>query len=243
MHLILTGATGLVGSACLQQMLIEKRVTKISILSRRPVPMASGHPKVQVILHTDFSVYEPNVLAKLEGAEGCVWAQGTGSNNVSKSKYTEITIDYPLAAAKAFSSLASPFKFVYVSGEGATNSPGMLTPYYGVVKGRAEVALLKLHEDNPEFRPFSVRPAVVDPSAHPEIRSFIPKLPLWKSTITVGLVPVLNNMWKNGISPTADLGRYLTELAMGDGERLKGEGVEGGGRIVNNRGFRRLAGI
>ena len=111
------------------------------------------------------------------------------------------------------------------------------------MKGRAEVALLKLHEDKPDFRPFSVRPAMVDPSAHPEIRPFIPKLPIWKSTISAGLVPVLNNVWKNGVSPTADLGRYLTELAMGDGEILKGDGIEDDGRTVNNRAFRRLAGI
>ena len=84
MHLILTGATGLVGSACLQQMLAEKSITKISILSRRPVAMASDHPQVQVILHKDFSSYDPSVLKKLEGAQGCVWAQGTGSNSVSK---------------------------------------------------------------------------------------------------------------------------------------------------------------
>ena len=111
------------------------------------------------------------------------------------------------------------------------------------MKGRAEVALLELRKGNPNFKPFSVRPAVVDPSVHPEIRPFIPKLPLWKSTISAGLVPVLNNLWKNGVSPTADLGRYLTELAMGAGERLTGDGIEGDGRIVNNRAFRRLAGI
>ena len=132
---------------------------------------------------------------------------------------------------------------MYVSGEGATARPGKLTPYYGIVKGRAELALLKLHKENPNFRPFSVRPAVVDPSAHPQIHPFIPKLPLWKSTISAGLVPVLNNVWKNGVSPTADLGRYLTELAMGDGDQLEGDGIEGDGRIVNNRAFRRLAGI
>lgn len=30
--------------------------------------------------------------------------------------YEEITLDYPLAAAKSFASLSKPFKFVYVSG-------------------------------------------------------------------------------------------------------------------------------
>lgn len=40
MHAILTGATGLVGSAALDAMLKSKDVTMITILSRRPVKMA-----------------------------------------------------------------------------------------------------------------------------------------------------------------------------------------------------------
>jgi hypothetical protein len=31
-------------------------------------------------------------------------------------EYEKITVEYPLAAAKAFTSLHDPFKFVYVSG-------------------------------------------------------------------------------------------------------------------------------
>ena len=84
MHLILTGATGLVGSACLHQMLTSEPVTKVSILSRRPVPMAEGHPKVNVILHTDFKQYPNEVLEQLKDATGCVWALGVSSNDVSK---------------------------------------------------------------------------------------------------------------------------------------------------------------
>ena len=76
MHLILTGATGLVGSAALQAMLTSKAVTSVTILSRRPVPQAEGHEKVNVILHKDFSNYPPDLLDKLKGAEGCVWALG-----------------------------------------------------------------------------------------------------------------------------------------------------------------------
>ena len=84
MHLILTGATGLVGSACLHQMLINDVVTTISVLSRRSVPMAEGHPKVNVIIHTDFNQYPSQVLEQLKGATGCVWAQGVSANDVSK---------------------------------------------------------------------------------------------------------------------------------------------------------------
>ena len=84
MHLILTGATGLVGSACLHQMLLNKSITRISILSRRPVPMAAEHAHVHVIIHKDFSAYSAEVLEELKGAEGCVWALGISVFRVSK---------------------------------------------------------------------------------------------------------------------------------------------------------------
>jgi hypothetical protein len=45
------------------------------------------------------------------------------------------------------------------------------------------------------------------------------------------------------ISPTKDLARVLTELAMGDGAPLQGKGVDGEGRTIANVGMRRLAGL
>lgn len=84
MHLILTGATGLVGSGCLEVMLTNKAITKVSILSRRPVPMTKGHSKANVILHKDFNEYPQQVMQQLEGATGCVWALGISVTDVSK---------------------------------------------------------------------------------------------------------------------------------------------------------------
>jgi NAD dependent epimerase/dehydratase family enzyme len=84
MHLILTGATGLVGSAVLQHMINAPSVTTVSILSRRPVPQADGHDKIKVIIHKDFNAYSSEVLEKLRGAEGCVWAQGISVTQVTK---------------------------------------------------------------------------------------------------------------------------------------------------------------
>jgi len=74
MHLILTGATGLVGSACLKALVTTEAVTTVTVLSRRPVPMAEGHEKVEVIIHNDFGNYPEGLLEKLKGAEGCDWA-------------------------------------------------------------------------------------------------------------------------------------------------------------------------
>ena len=86
MHLILTGATGLVGSCVLDAMIKMKDITRISILSRRPVKMAedANDPRINVIIHSAFEKYERGVLEQLKGANGCVWALGTAQSQVSK---------------------------------------------------------------------------------------------------------------------------------------------------------------
>jgi uncharacterized protein YbjT (DUF2867 family) len=87
-HLILTGATGLVGSAALSHMLTLMGpggpISRVSILSRSAVPMADGNDKIQVIKITDFGSYPRDVLDELKGAEGCVWALGISQTQVSK---------------------------------------------------------------------------------------------------------------------------------------------------------------
>ncbi|KAG4217225.1 hypothetical protein PC116_g34294, partial [Phytophthora cactorum] len=84
MHLILTGATGLVGSGVLDAMIKMKDVSKISILSRRPVKMAEDakDPRVNVILHKDFEKYDSELLSQHKGASGCVWALGISQTQV-----------------------------------------------------------------------------------------------------------------------------------------------------------------
>jgi NAD dependent epimerase/dehydratase family enzyme len=86
MHLILTGATGLVGSATLEAMIKMKEVTKISVISRRPVQMAEDakDPRINVILHKDFEHYDQSLLEQVKDATGCVWALGISQTKVSK---------------------------------------------------------------------------------------------------------------------------------------------------------------
>jgi uncharacterized protein YbjT (DUF2867 family) len=84
MHIILTGATGQCGAAVLQYCLSSPAITRISILSRRPVPLVEGHAKAAVILHEDFTQYPQSLLDKLKGAEGCIWALGVSTAGVSK---------------------------------------------------------------------------------------------------------------------------------------------------------------
>lgn len=84
MHLVLTGATGLVGSGVLSHMISAPSINKVSVLSRRPVPMADGHEKVKVIIHKDFANYPSEVLSQLKDVDGVVWAQGISQTKVGK---------------------------------------------------------------------------------------------------------------------------------------------------------------
>ena len=121
----------------------------------------------------------------------------------------------------------------------------MFTRNFGIIKGRAEAALLALPK-NPEFenlKPYSLRPGGVDPTQHLEIHQFVPQRSGLHKLIEVGLVLVLKIVMKSMISPTKELGRVATNLASGDGEPVQGKGLKDEGRILPNAAIRRLAGI
>ncbi|PQE04754.1 nucleoside-diphosphate-sugar epimerase protein [Rutstroemia sp. NJR-2017a BBW] len=247
MHIILTGATGLVGSGVLQTMLINPSITKLSILSRRPVPQAENHNKANVIIHKDFTTYPESVLDQLKGAEGCVWALGISSVGMDRETYKEITHTYAIRAAQSFTSLSrpSPFKFIYVSGEGATQTPSMFTQMFGTIKGQTEADLLAL-SSQPEYdnlRVINVRPAGVDAGEHKEIAEFVPKKSMMMKALTVALLPLVRGLQRDMLTPTKNLGEVCTQLVAGDGEKLEGKGVVGvEGRILSNVALRRLGG-
>lgn len=161
--------------------------------------------------------------------------------NQRRREYFEITHDYPLAAAKAFSTLHpdSHFAFVYVSAEGATQAPGMFTSHFARVKGQTETTLFEFAKQNPMFNVYNVRPGGVDWLGQPEIQPFIPKQALYKRV----LVPPLNVVYKGLMTPTRPMGKIMTELAMSKGEPLQGSGVEMEGTVLTNAGIRRMAGL
>ncbi|KAI2641295.1 putative nucleoside-diphosphate-sugar epimerase [Xylaria nigripes] len=251
MHLILTGATGLVGSGVLDAMIKMKDVTKISILSRRPVPMVDAvkDPRINVIIHKDFAKYDSAVIDQLQGARGCVWALGISQTQVSKEEYVKITKDYALAASQAFQGLAQenePFNFVYISGEGATTEPGRFSAIFARTKGETETALAALRKHNPLMHASSIRPAMVDASAHQAIKPYLPTPSLAYRTMALLLAAPIRIALPSLHSPTTELGRFLTEMAMGKHEitsPAKDIFMIGEFPILANTAFRRLSGL
>jgi len=74
MKVILTGATGFIGGEILQQALAHPSITSLVCITRKALPdSVSSNPKLQVIILSDFTSYPPEVLAKLKGAQACIW--------------------------------------------------------------------------------------------------------------------------------------------------------------------------
>lgn len=238
-HIILTGATGLAGSAILSHALSSPLISKISILSRRPVKLASASPKAQVILQQDFSSYPPELLDQLRGATGCIWAQGISANGMSEEEYTNITVEYPLAAATAFAGLGEKMNFVYISGEGADMQEKSWA-MFGRIKGRAERMLLQAQSGHPSLKVFNMRPALINPQG----KYLADRAPSFRDRMLTGFGTMLATVWKNGEIPTARLAKVAVELAVGSGGPVAaGIGVEADGRLLRNSGIRKLAGL
>jgi hypothetical protein len=252
-HLILTGATGLVGSAALAALLPllppAGPISRLTILTRRPIPMAdrAANPAIHTIITSDYSSYCPEILSQLQGASGVIWALGISQREVTPEKYVEITKKYTMAAAEAFKDLNGEkgINFVYVSGEGATLTPGRFTPLFGKVKGETEAALLALSKRDPRFRPYNARPGAVDAAGHKKVMeagTWERKGMMLKAGDAV-LMPAIRSLYKGMYSPTRELGQALVQLAMGDGKPLTGKGVDGEGRTLSNAALRRIEGL
>ncbi|KAF4550388.1 Hypothetical protein D9617_17g046560 [Elsinoe fawcettii] len=255
-HIILTGATGQAGAAVLKLAMSHPSISKITLLSRRPVALASSSPKVTTILHQDFTSYPSSLLDQLKGAQGCVWALGISAVGMQEGPYTEITYGYPLAAARAFAGLASStakeaentdggkgssgggegkFKFIYVSGEGARqDGKGQL---FARVKGRTEKDLMALQNELSGLSVYNIRPGAIVPSR--DLGHLAERKKNW---VDVGLGAFGWAFDAVGMAiGTETLGNACLRLVLGDGEEVKGEGVEEG-RLVRNKGLRRIGG-
>lgn len=71
MKVILGGGTGTIGGAVLRRLIELPSVSSIVALSRRELDVKD--PKVQTVIVKDFSKYDAEVIAQLEGAEACIW--------------------------------------------------------------------------------------------------------------------------------------------------------------------------
>jgi uncharacterized protein YbjT (DUF2867 family) len=118
MKIILTGATGFVGSNVLAHLVADPRISQISCITRHPIAPAQ---KVAMILQEDFLSYDPALLDRLAEHDSCIWALGGKASDLGEPEtFARITHGFTLALAKGVAARAKrPFTFCYLSGMGA----------------------------------------------------------------------------------------------------------------------------
>lgn len=117
--IIITGATGMVGSHLLAYCLEHKEVEKVISLVRKP--SGKSAPKLEEIIITDFLNYAPGQV-DFENTDIAFFCIGVYTGAVPRDTFREITVDYPVALAKALYQHSPQASFCLLSGSGADRS-------------------------------------------------------------------------------------------------------------------------
>ncbi|GBE89118.1 hypothetical protein SCP_1501210 [Sparassis crispa] len=215
MQLLLTGATG-----------ADPAITRITLLTRRAIPEwtvlpESAASKTAVILHDDLTSYPPELARHLAVHDACIWALGRSALGVGEQEYTTFTHDYLIAAVHAIQEARvgegrqaeSPFRFVYLSGEGA-DPTGKTTQMWARVKGRTESELIELCKSSPGMKAHVYRPGYFFPSKrYPEDRKN--QRPASARAMDWAITPIMSCFLPSLLTPIDDLARFTIEVAKG----------------------------
>ncbi|PSN70903.1 hypothetical protein BS50DRAFT_570339 [Corynespora cassiicola Philippines] len=197
MKLIVAGPTGFVGGEIFFTTLQHPSVTSVVSLSRRAVtdPRIQDNKKWENIVVEDFEQYPDDIMARLQGAVGCIWAIGGLANKFPNYETLhKANVAYPIAAAQKFAEALAPkmerghrFRFVFTSGAMAErDQQKQLWSMRDsrLVKGEAELGLLDIAKSMPDsFETLIARPGFV--LGRGDFKSFVFGLAGQKNTISV----------------------------------------------------------
>lgn len=202
MHVLLFGATGMIGHGALDACLRDPAVQRVTVIGRR----ATGRTHPRLVEHLRDDVADLSGLeAELGTVDACFFSLGVTAAGLDEPRYTALTYDLTLSVARALFALNPAMAFIYVSGQG-TDSTERGRAMWARVKGRTENALLALG-----FRTaVMLRPGMIQPveGARSSTR--------WYRVIYAALaplMPVLRRAFPGQIVTTAELGQAMLAAA------------------------------
>lgn len=202
-RVVIFGATGTVGAGALLECLDCPAISEVLCVLRRPT--GRTHEKLREIVHADFNDFS-SLASELEGLDACFWCVGIPSSGLTEARYTEVTHDYTVAAARLLRQLNPELRFVFVSGAGADETEKGRT-MWARVKGRAENAILSMG-----FRDAVVfRPAMIEPRKG--LKHSV-KLYGWVTTALFPLRPLLRA--SGNATSTEEIGKAMIAFALGE---------------------------
>ena len=216
MKLLLTGATGMVGSEVLRQALKDDEITHITALVRSPLSIS--HAKLTTIIHNNFLEFQ-DVQNTFKECDACIWCLGISQLKVNEEDYNVITYDYAIAGAQAML-LANPeINFVFLSGMGADNTVTSKR-LFARIKGKTENSL----ETFPFKKLFFARPGGIKAIVK------MPNRPFYEKIVDV-FFPVFQLLTPQFIIDSRQLAKALIKIAKKGNQN----------RVVENLELKRLS--
>ncbi|EGN97104.1 hypothetical protein SERLA73DRAFT_139161 [Serpula lacrymans var. lacrymans S7.3] len=146
MHVLICGATGFVGKHVLLDALVDNRITKITVVARRP-PSLEGSDmthdkaviirKMNIIIRDDLGHWDyendTEMVEALKDCAACIWSIGGRADDFpDPDTYERVSYTYTISAANFLCKIAQnqshegrhgreaqPFRFCYCSGKWA----------------------------------------------------------------------------------------------------------------------------
>jgi uncharacterized protein YbjT (DUF2867 family) len=198
-HLVLVGATGMVGGYALRYALEHPAVERVTAISRRTLGIS--HSKLNEILHPNFG--DCSALAEpLSHQDAAIFCLGAYTGTVPDAEFRTITVDYTVEFARVFHTSSSGAEFVFLSGRGA-DPTGKSRIAFARYKGEAENALLAAGF----HAVYIFRPAYIYP-----VKSR--KEPNLGYRLLRAIYPVFRMLFPSQVIRADDLARVMVDVAV-----------------------------
>lgn len=198
-QILIAGASGMVGNHLLEICINSNEIEKIFILSRKPIQ--NKHQKIQEILIDDFMNYD-EVISNFKHVDVVFFCIGVYTGTVNRETFRKITIDYPVAIAKAVYTYSPASKFILLSGAGADRTEKSKL-MFAKDKGIAENKLHEIYGDNfHSARPGYIYPVVKrnEPNvSYAFFRLFYPIIRLLGKKLSITSLELANAMFVMGM--------------------------------------------
>ncbi|EPE04193.1 hypothetical protein F503_04708 [Ophiostoma piceae UAMH 11346] len=177
MKVIITGSTGLVGSALVRECIANAAITHVYVVARKELPSSvASSDKVTFFSLPDFGTWPPSLLSHVSDADAVLWALGGRANQFPdlatatrvQVDFLQVAVSSLVGAAGAARAPSKKLKVVFCSG--VTAEQDMTKKLYYLqdtrrLKGQAELVLYEAEQQRPDrIEAWSVRPSMVIPS-------------------------------------------------------------------------------
>ena len=198
-HLVLVGATGMVGGYALRYALEHPAVERVTAIGRRTLGIS--HTKLKEVLHPNFGDCSA-LTESLSHQDAAIFCLGAYTGSVSDAEFRTITVDYAVEFARVLHTSSPSAEFVFLSGRGA-DPTGKSRIAFARYKGEAENALLAAGFHAVYiFRPAYIYP--VKPRKEPNLGYRLLR----------AIYPVFRMLFPSQVIRADDLARVMVDIAV-----------------------------